>query len=957
MHSTIRRERLLSEMRKRHGATVIALESAPGFGRTVLLDHALGEGPADPRDHDLIYRCVLGDDAPGRLATRILDVCGAQVSPEQAERTVHESAQQIADALEAISANESQVALLIDDVDQSGDDGAALIESLVQRLGTRCHLVLSGRHLPRLGLPRLVANGKASLIGTEELAFRAEDLTQFAQEDLAPLFADPDLARWPALASLMLQRHADLMVAYIKETVIADLDPGVAKALAVLAAVGGLPNLLIEGVLRAAIGDPEGRENSTDIASDAAAVMVLPLVRTQDGCWPHPIWATATAELLSHLERDRAVLAKIRGLIDTVSTHDAGRQAIENRSSVGLAAVVRAALSTQPSRASVADLRTWAASGLLPKECIEQRWLEAVIAMQVGDPDGSGLRGLVQVRQELESAKDDDAEVSVLLQLGTFARANSDVAMLGFLLERAASLADDGNPVARVLVVLGEAVAAQLRGDPREALAALERIPPGLLRGEWASQALMMRGTNLLLAGRITEALVALHSSTGEGSRYTRSIAHDLLSAAKWYSGDTFGAIDEAEISEKLAFNSTTTWIGLQRRAWRACLLAATGQTQTAEELLSQLKAGGDEYRDEETNGLVRITEALIMCDHNELSKAREVLVETTVAPRATRAAMWKTSLEIALSGTEEDEAGRADGDPTLQLARAAGIDGARHLAGGPLVVSAHRPYLAARWCEPDPTFTTVKVIGSAKVMRNGSIVDHRAWGRSRVRELFLRLAIVENSTRALVAADMWPDLLDRDAGRNLRVTLTHLLDVLDPQRSRTSGSVLIVDTEGRLSLDRASGMRIDVWEHDRYANALIETPEHERETLLAHARRLAAFGWGPLLAGAPLGEWIEPHSRRRNELRISALLRGGNHAVAAADYRLAEELATAALEVDPWSQQAHHLLIESWIDAGDLDAARRAFAQAMEAFKELGVSPGFSVSGITQRLGIGFPR
>jgi ATP/maltotriose-dependent transcriptional regulator MalT len=217
VHSTIRRERLLAEIRQRHGLTVIALESPPGFGRTLLLDQAIEQGPADPNDHDLIYRCVLGDDAPGRFASRILDICEKVTPALRKEQSVHESAQQIADALEAVCVSASHVALIIDDVDRSGDEGAALIGSLVQRLGPRCHLVLSGRHLPPIGLARLVANGEASLIGMQELAFDSEDLKSFTDKDQASLFGDPELARWPALASLMLQGHTNLIVTYIKE--------------------------------------------------------------------------------------------------------------------------------------------------------------------------------------------------------------------------------------------------------------------------------------------------------------------------------------------------------------------------------------------------------------------------------------------------------------------------------------------------------------------------------------------------------------------------------------------------------------------------------------------------------------------------------------------------------------------------------------------------------------------
>jgi len=89
-------------------------------------------------------------------------------------------------------------------------------------------------------------------------------------------------------------------------------------------------------------------------------------------------------------------------------------------------------------------------------------------------------------------------------------------------------------------------------------------------------------------------------------------------------------------------------------------------------------------------------------------------------------------------------------------------------------------------------------VIRTATLVRECIPYDHRAWGRARGRELFLHLAIVENATRSFFAASLWPDLVDQDAGRNLRVTLSHLLDVLDQERTRASGSPFIIDSEGR---------------------------------------------------------------------------------------------------------------------------------------------------------------
>jgi DNA-binding SARP family transcriptional activator len=740
--------------------------------------------------------------------------------------------------------------------------------------------------------------------------------------------------------------------------VLAECDGLVADAIAAIASVDGCEDELVDTVIRTALDDGATDSSGSDDSRTRVEVLEtevrrLPLVDTRGGIWPHPIWSSVTEQRLTPAVRDRIVLAKVRALLDVGDVHGAGRQATSSRSSPALSLVVRSALSSQPPRASVADLRDWTSSDLMSDNTRELEWLRAVVDLQFGDGDGSGSRRLERVRQAFMEARDEEAEISVLLHLGMIARMNSDSSALGTLVERGAVLAAGGNQLARGVLALGNALAAQMSGDPHGAMAALERIPPGQLTGEWASQALMMRGTNLLLAGRTEEALTCLHNSTGEGSDAIRSIAHDLLATAKWYSGDPLGAIEEAGLSERLALSSGTSRIVQQRRASIACLLAATGQTDRARHVLEQLEIGPSDSHDDETRALIRITEVLLMAEMKQLDTARRVLSETMVPERPTRSSVWKAALDVALCPCPDEAPPRTiPRGPATAAALAAGRAAAAHLEGGPAAGRIHRPYLPARWCEPANTID-LRLAGACTVSRNGSALQHPAWGRIRVRELCLHLALTGNQTRSMVAAALWPDLPDTDAGRNLRVTLSHLLDVLEPDRRRAAGSSFVVEADGSLVLRRTRDIRVDLWEFERHANAVLKLPDHERPALLAHARRMIDLEHGPLLGGAQIGEWVEPYRRRRDELRISASLRAGRHALAASDNRLAEALAYSALDVDPWSEKAHSLVVESRIHCGDKDGARRAFKQALSAFDDLGVTSGLASSALLFRLGL----
>jgi DNA-binding SARP family transcriptional activator/tetratricopeptide (TPR) repeat protein len=854
----------------------------------------------------------------------------------------------IADRLELV-AQDCEVALLVDEVEHAGSEGAALLAALAARLPAGGHLVLSGRRLPGLSMARHVTAGTGMLLDIDDLAFTHEDL--LADPRLGELLArtDPELLTWPALTNLVAEQRADLVRPYIRDNVFRGLEAEVAQSLAAVVAIGGCTADVLPDVVRSVIGRGAAAAAAIDVGSVVDAVLRLPLVQVEDGCWPHPIWSDIVGATLTSDQRDRAVVAKVRSQVDAGAIHDAGRQAVAGASSEGLRLAVRAALSTQPPRASFDDLRAWMASGVLSPRLTEHAWLRTVLSLEQDEQRAESRRQLEDVRRAFEADADAEAEISVLLHLGALARAATDPALVGHVLERGAVLASVGNPAGAGLFAVGQAVAAQLQGDPLRALAALERIPPGSLSGEWASQALMVRGTNLMLTGRNEEAIDALHSSTGEGSEATRSIAHDLLSTARWYAGDPLGALEDAELAATLARRAGTTRVVRQATAWRGCMLAAMDRVEEARSCLEQIRGVDVEDPTSEAGSLTRVAHALLAIAAGDLDVARRSLDELPVVPRAVRSSVWKMALTTAFSNG--DAVSFENDDYATRQARAAGEAAATHLGGGPPPALAHRPYLPFRWCGSDGGSVTLRLSGASRVERDGVPVEHARWRRNRVRELCLHLALVGSADRAGVAAALWPDRSDRAAAQNLRVTLTHLLDVLDPDRPRSVGSTLIDDAEGSLALRPSPRLRVDVWEFQRSATAVVDLADHERPAILAHARTMVRIGCLPLAGGLAVGEWIEPLRRDRERLAVSAALRAGRHALAVADYELAEELGLLALGVDPWSGTAHALVTESRFSSGDLDGARSALFHAFETFDRLGLPPERALSRLSHRL------
>ncbi len=931
----VRRNRLLAQLRDRHRLSVVALESPAGFGRSVLVDQALEEGPDLPDDRDLLYRCVPADSNSAVFATHLLVACNGRDVAWAPTDGIPTGAG-VVDALAAAMPRRGHLCLVLDGLELVAPAGDALVYQLVRNLPSGAHLVLSGRRLPRIGLPRMVASGTAVLLGPAELAFTPDEADQ-ATEGI-DLLEDPQLAAWPAMVGLARAGHPELAVAYARDEVLAPAGPLLTRAVATVAAVDGCTDGQLGPVLASV-----GIGPLDDVEHVRFELGRLPLAGGTGGCWPRPVWSQATRGVLSGAELELAAVAKAHSLVAAGALREAGEMALRTRSPAALAEVVRAALSSQPPLAPFDDLRTWDASGVLGPESPEGRWLATTVDLLTGDAGGRAVDRLEDVRASFEAAGDLTGETSLLLHLGHVARAGDDIATLGRVLQRGEELAASGQPSAAALVSLGHAVSAQLSGDPIAALAALDRIPPGSLAGDWAGQALMIRGANLLLADRIHAAVVALEAATGEGSDSSRAVAFDLLASARWYAEDPLGALNDAETAEHLAVRADVPGLVQRIRATRACFLAASGRYGPARKLLDRVERRGGPSQSDEAAALCRVAEALLLADADDLAGARRVVASVTVNGRAVRTSQWTAALSTALGlggPGDKDPVGAAVTGTGLSRARSAGEAGAAHLSGGPPADAGHRPYLPARWCTPSSPLVTVSLLGTGTVHRGVRHVDHPAWGRSRVRELCLHLALVEDRSREGVAAALWPDLEDRAAGRNLRVTLTHLLDVLDPDRQRSRGSRLVADRAGCLSFARGGGLTIDLWDLEAHASALLATPEPDRPVLLALARQLADSGTGRLLGGSPVGEWLEPHRRRLDDLVSAAALSAADRALGMADPALAEALAHRALAVDPWSERAQRMVIESRLARGDHDGARRAAEHTLALLADLDATP-----------------
>lgn len=910
----VHRERLLEVLRRRHRRRLIVLEAPPGFGRTTLLAQALEEGPRHPDDVDLQVTIRPGDVV--RLADLLVPV-------------------------ESDDGRQGQRAVLVDDAHLAVDRGeiAALVEAMPEDL----HLVIAVRQGRTPGLAAALARDGAELIAARDLAF--DDAERRELGVATGWSSDAALLSWPALARLAGTGEERLVLAFLRDEVAADLDPRTVDVLAALADVGGGGAAFVDQVLERFEADEQVRRELNE----------APLAQvTESGCRPHALWATATRGRLPHETRDEIMVLAVddrRSRGDLVAAGTLAREVMAPRA---LAAVVRDALATSPPLVGRPVLLEWFGSGLLAPTEPEAHWLDGALAAQAGDPE-RGKDQLENARAAFEAAGDLEAESQVLLHLGVLARRTDDLGLLMTLVGHAARLGAVGSPIGASLSALGRAVAAALNGDPHEAVRVLEEGPMASLQGDWEGQLHMVLGTNLALVGRDDDAVRSLTRATGVGSAASRSTAENLLATTLWSTGEWDEALAAAGRSCELARQAEAPSTSAQALAMRA-LLGTLGGDPDAGRMRQHLDTL--EHHDGEAHEIAQLCRSLVAVQEGDLDTARRAL-ETLPPPtrRPTRAKIWRAALEVALlpGGDERWRAVDAE-EGYLARAVAAGSAGADHLATGAEPAPEHLPFLPSCWWPGRPGVVDLRLLGGAAVHGPGGTADMKAWNRGRVRELALHLTLCTDVGRDAVASALWPDHDEAAARGNLRVTLSYLLDVIDPDRVRGQSSPLLVVTDGRLHFADDPRLRIDIRQQGDLARRVAAAAAAgDVAAALAAARRLARMPGGPVLGGVSVGEWAEGHCARFDELMARARRTAAGLALAGGDPELAGDLADQMIAADPWSEAARQLKVEAHLAAGDLDQARRDLDASFTMLAELGLAPTPRTQELARQVG-GFP-
>jgi LuxR family transcriptional regulator, maltose regulon positive regulatory protein len=897
-----------------------------------------------------------------------------------------------------------------------GSPGATWLIALVDALPTNGHVLLASRSSPAVPLARLATQGAVLGVAEEDLRFTEDELAEFAAGRGLAIGRLDDAGGWPAMAELAASVGDDMAGDYLWEDVLEPLGPERRHVLAVLTDLGGADDGLAAAALGTPVDLAGGLDGVPLVARGADGWRVphalwrgVPALALDDD-ERASMRRRAVDHLVARARYDAALtLAREAGLVDVLpqvlraaclgAHRPPGRQLdrwladlpedVRDSPGAALAAAVRAAVLTpaeaaEPLRTAIRRCREvddpdgevsalallgevawWRGDGGLLAEVLPR--LAALGAE--GHPLARAVSGLGEaVVADIVGGDDDVLAKLDAIEHGVFDDAWE--AMAGWL--RATTLAGGGRAEEAVAVIDAmpptpdPALQLAIEGAHLQALWALgeidnvvKAVPPiidlfeatGVLQFELVSAA--EAAFVLAWVGDVEGArdLVARvrrkegDTDFGQAARLALAEAAMLVTT-----GDEPGAADVLE--RAIAIHGLDS--GINRRVWRRGLALTYVLVPSARDRWEAAELRGH-VADART--LARAVVALrkgsgcVGTGARAAGTLHPALRDLDLGDMArVRAGLHhRFAVDLAL-GLEA--AGRPEGATLLEALGPLGRDAMRAEAATGTNRARHARSLLAAVPAPPADRTEIAVLGPLAVARNGEPVTDGDLRRGRVRALLAFLVGHRTTSRTAIMAALWPDLGERAAANNLRVTMTYLLRVLEPWRSAREPAYHVRVAGQSVTLVTSEWLDIDADRFDDHVDAAAKAEADGTPSLaLEHSLAAVALYRGEAYGGAADADWIALERERFRGRFVAAATRSGELLVARGDVNDAEGVAGRAIEVDPWAEDAYAVLVSVALARGDRAAARRALDRALAALAELDVEPSEETDRLRRRI------
>ncbi len=993
------RTHLLEALAARFDVPVTAVVAGAGFGKTTALAQAIRANDAAPRGIDAWVACEPGDEDAARLSSAILS--GLDVTVPGGDNI-----DRVIGALRAVAPLD--VCVLIDDLHElpAMSAGERLVCELAARLPPHAHLVLASRDPLPIPLARRRAAGQVVEIGDEALAFtdaEVEALAGLLGEDQA---ACDGLAGWPSLVRLVLSAPAGATRQFLWEEIVARLSPAERSGLLALAVLGAGS---AREVARVAVGE-------VDIDGLVGTVPLLHQ-DAHGTLGAHQLWEHAADRLFPAAEVHEVRRRALEVLLDRGETVRMGSAAVRwgdpEVFRLACVSLVRESLGVLPT-----DTATrWLASTPSRAVGTPEHLLLGLALRQAEHRHHDNMDGELDALETRFAELGDDDARSVTLALGAVsAHARGDITRLMALMQRIEVLPGVARePLLQFFVDGIDAAYASLAGDVDGALRTIEamsfdQVPP-LVR-ELVTR---LHATMLLLSGRADEAVAIaaalldsphafvrtvpsmLRWAAGDPSGYMAAppstepladdhlyrfirTAHCAVVAASLGDRDLADAVrpeidtaigtplnvrDSAIAAAALAscaildHDEGAAMAAMSDHLARHPLTDARSEAHLRRNVAIAYVADAEvrEYWDAAPLGpMHRRSRALA----RNLLAAREGLVDpaTELGPPSSVV----TSLPLAWSvelAVRASAAGCPDGSPLLRALTAWLPTPTRRevewLVGhGDPTCQATAAELLDDLRDHTEEPLSIDVLGPLRLREGDAERSSPELRRSRVRTLLALLVLRGPLRRERICDLLWPDLEPTAAAQNLRVTLSRLRRLLEPDRPAGQSTSRIRSRTDSIELAGPPLVDTDLGRFQRY----VAEADHAQligdagEEVACLARAIDLWRGEPLVDLASV-EALDGEVEYVHRSLVDECLRLGELLLVAGRFDESLQCAERSRLASPYSERAHRLAIACHLQRHDHSGLESAVRSTQTLLADLGVEPEDATKMLVRRAAV----
>jgi DNA-binding SARP family transcriptional activator len=973
----IERPRLRRLLDRRFTLDLLVVAAPAGYGKTTALSQALAANADGGLGVDLWLQCEPGDDDPEGLSRGLLQAVG--LPPHRIDETV---AARVADAMLRFAPR--AVCLVVDDTHLLGDDSPSwtLLGEVLDRLPADGHLLLSGRLPPPIPTARLQADGQYAEIGVDDLAYDDDEIGRAIP---TPHGTDTEVGRWPAMASLLARGAGSETADFLLQEVAAELGTARRSALAALCH----RQTVDEGIVRAA---SDGRDGAADLLSN------LPLVqRTDDGSFQlHDLWREALASDDGDEATRRARSRVARHLLDDGRYVQAAREFAGAGDTVGVHQAVLAFARQPLMHTGAAELRQMAAiaTRVLPDASIT---VTLRASMTLTEDEHASARAFEEAARLARERGEPDIEALALYGAANMHAITDPNEVAPWLLERATELAEAGDATARSVLALSRYRIARASADAELAVLHLADLRPTISVNDRVECAFAMSDL-----GRPED--VATPDEAGlasaAGGQYLAQaywLRGDVSPELALRLGtDQADATDERRIPHvQISTNAVMSLVAnaagdLPRarqfadRAKRWCSHTGSASVRSFAALADAATLVGETGEEAARRRIDTMLDEVPITPWPCRSYLYALPLLYLLAPR-TREFLDGASFGPAIGAARD--AGHAlarlreagDPDPATdlpwhrpwllrahvlpphlaELAAAAGAAGDPRVGGVLDQLPAQRAHLESATAldhRPTTAWAAARVkalparppydlriglLGPMTVARGTTFVTDAAWvRRERVRQLMAYLVHRGRTSRHDVAEALWPDLPADRALENLRVNLSHLQRLLQPDRRR-GDPPWFVRAESELIEVASVGVEVDARRFEDACKAARRHDEKGRGSLAIERYHEAAdLHRGDYLLDWPELEWAAIERTRLRTLAVASICRLGELLLARGEPEEAARWGSEVLQIEPLLERGHRLFLRSLVAQDDRPGARAGAQSLLAQLAAEGLEP-----------------